>query len=65
MVIMNKEYYKGEELEQLQDTEFYEKEKKNMDNTIMRKIKHLIKTYLDSLTSKVKDYLCNFENSRK
>ncbi|CAC5375871.1 unnamed protein product [Mytilus coruscus] len=58
VVIMNKEYYKDKVLEQLKDTEFYKEKKRIKDNTIMRKIKHLIKKYPDSITSKEKDYLC-------
>lgn len=48
VVIMNKEYYKDKRLEKIKDKEFNKEEKHNMDNTIMRKIKRLIKKYLDS-----------------
>ena len=58
IIIMSKDYYKERVMEQLNDTEYYKQEAKNMDNIIHGKVKALVKKYSASFTPKEKDYVC-------
>ena len=61
VVIMDKNYYKDKVLEQLNDTDYYKKEARNMDNVTLRKIKDLVTRNSNSFTAKEVDYLLNFQ----
>ena len=48
VVIMDKDDYKNKVLKQLNDSEYYKKEARNMDNVTLRKIKELVTRYSNS-----------------
>lgn len=57
---MDKTYYKTKILELLSDTENYIPLSENEDDSILRKIKKLIKEYEKHFTKNEKDYIINF-----
>ena len=65
VVILDKNFYQSQILMTLSDTNVYKKHKKNLDNSIFKKVKNLASKYynLGILTLKERKYISNFNHS--